>query len=864
MAEDVVIARFRADLDQVRAEFDQYINTLEKVQKEEKDTQAETKKTATTAEQASKKRTQAIKAEEAELKRLSAARKNAFSVDEINGFNKKISETKDRIATLKGETAGVGSSIKSTFAGIGAGIAAAFSIQAVTQFAKASVDAFLEAEENANRLKFAITTIGGESEVAFQRLIDQSAQLQQITVFSDDSIQQAQAALSAFGLTADEIEKLIPKLADFATITSQDIPSAAQQIGVALEGNGREFKKYGIEVSAAASRTENLSSVLNGLVQFEGAAENATKTLTGGLKQAENQVGELQETIGSKLAPGLVAIKLAFLDFVDTIITSKQDVEDALKLENLKADTDKTISALDARAKKIEEVYKITPNDSYILALQQEIKLQEKLRDEASKSTLAKSADDYNRATAALELLNNELIDFNLQLKAQEAATDEQAARVLSIAELQKKTSEDLVKLAEKESEINDNASKKNIKNINDIIKAREAYAAEYAKNIELLKQLQIKAIDDEKQRRIAEFEDQVSKLTAQGELRAKIITEYEKQLVKDLNEIDQKRNVDPLFRAPQAATAKIPDTAATDASKADVTPVGNAAKLDEETTSAEVYAEAQTLVSDLISLYNSFAEQQIADINKVTNAQLEALSIREQAINDNLEKGRISEREAANQLIKIEAEKVAAKEAADKKIAAIKRKQFNIDKAAALVEISINLAQAVSKVIAQAGLPGVALSVAVAALIAAQGVAVAAQPNPYKKGTKSAKKGMALVGEEGPELMMLSGGEKIASAPRTKKYAKVFDAIQDDKFEDYVFRNFVTPELKKHKEQSKQREEKSLAANITKSMVVNNMTNGKGDFYLERISKAGLVIKNVDDLADAITRRNSISPYRR
>jgi len=163
MAEDVVIAKFRADLSEVQKQFEAYIKTLEKVDGKEKDTQDELNKTTRSAESVAKRRLVLIRQEEAELKKLEKARKQAFQPKELDDFNKKIKATQDRISTLRGETTGVGSTIKATFAGIGAGLAAAFSVDAILNFSKATVNAFIEAEENANRLKFAITTIGGDA-----------------------------------------------------------------------------------------------------------------------------------------------------------------------------------------------------------------------------------------------------------------------------------------------------------------------------------------------------------------------------------------------------------------------------------------------------------------------------------------------------------------------------------------------------------------------------------------------------------------------------------------------------------------------------------------------------------------------------
>lgn len=98
----------------------------------------------------------------------------------------------------------------------------------------------------------------------------------------------------------------------------------------------------------------------------------------------------------------------------------------------------------------------------------------------------------------------------------------------------------------------------------------------------------------------------------------------------------------------------------------------------------------------------------------------------------------------------RIEETKERARQELEKKIAKEKRKQAILDKALAVVQIGINTAVNISKVI-----PNPILVALVAALGAAQLAAVAAMPIPaYAKGTDNHKGGFALVGEERPEVI--------------------------------------------------------------------------------------------------------------
>jgi hypothetical protein len=93
-------------------------------------------------------------------------------------------------------------------------------------------------------------------------------------------------------------------------------------------------------------------------------------------------------------------------------------------------------------------------------------------------------------------------------------------------------------------------------------------------------------------------------------------------------------------------------------------------------------------------------------------------------------------------------------------KIAKEKEKQARADKAFAIFNVAVNTAQAIVKTFATwgwpAGIPFAALAFAAGAI---QTAAIAAKPIPkYEKGTRSAKKGPAIINEKGWELIERNG----------------------------------------------------------------------------------------------------------
>jgi hypothetical protein len=597
---------------------------------------------------------------------------------------------------------------------------------------------------------------------------------------------------------------------------------------------------------------------MEGLTKFQGAAEEATKTLTGQLEQQKNEVDELQETIGSKLAPSWVRVKKLFLEYIEAIISSKDELTLESIAKDQKDNSDKTIAVLQQTAKDIQKIYNIPFNEAYLKALEQQIKIEEKVRDNASKSDLARSVREYNNASQALDILNKELEDFNLKLIQEKAAQQALNDRILSSNQIRTKSTEDLIKLSEKEKEIGDEVAKKNIKNIEDEIKAREKAAAEYQKNLAFLRQLQIQNIDDEKQRRIAAFEQQTKELTSQGQLRADTIKELEKQLIKDLNEIDEKRNVDPLFRAPEQTTS-IPDQLLTPIEKTFGEFNDGIAGVEKNWIDAneEILKSSLQLFGELTGLYNTFANARIEQITKQKEADINSIDEQIEANKKALEDRQITNRTEEELNKNLNAQKVEAEKKADKEIRRIRRQQAIIEKANALFQIALNTAIALSNPSNLASFG--ALSPLIIALAAAQSAAVIASPIPaFAKGTKGKKgSGLARVGEQGEETVFLPDGAKVLPNKQTKMYAGLMDSMFDMNADKYIYKHYVAPALmaQKREHESKTSYGNSFAQNVAKAAPYQSPT---------KINiPSSYTMSNTDELAEKIASRLTINRRR-
>ena len=119
------------------------------------------------------------------------------------------------------------------------------------------------------------------------------------------------------------------------------------------------------------------------------------------------------------------------------------------------------------------------------------------------------------------------------------------------------------------------------------------------------------------------------------------------------------------------------------------------------------------------------------------------------------------------------------------------KIKQAKIAKAEAVFNIGINIAQAITKAIAQGGIAGIAIGAIMSAIGLAQLAIVASKPLPaFKKGIIDLPLGNNPKGDDTIPAM-LHEGESVMTAEETKKHKSLFKAIRGNKYEDWVNEEF-------------------------------------------------------------------------
>jgi hypothetical protein len=325
MATEDILIRYRADVSQLESDINKVIDSQEELTKATKDNTQAQQKAVTASEFAAKKRVQLLEQEKQKLEQIRNTQKTAFDSSTVEKYNNQIAASQKRIDSLgtsyKNAADQAQSGNQQLLGGltkIAGAFGIAFSAEALIQFGQQAVNSFLAAEETANKLRFAVINIAGESEEALARLEAQAQKVADTTFFGDDDVKAAQAAGLAFGLTADQVERAIPALIEFATVNDTNVQGAMQALGGALQGRAGDFRNFNVEVKATNTQAENLDAVIAGVAKQTGAAGDALKTASGQAKDFKDELGEFTEAVGK----GIIEYFQTFYSVIQPVLTS--------------------------------------------------------------------------------------------------------------------------------------------------------------------------------------------------------------------------------------------------------------------------------------------------------------------------------------------------------------------------------------------------------------------------------------------------------------------------------------------------------------------------------------------------------------
>lgn len=185
----------------------------------------------------------------------------------------------------------------------------------------------------------------GEGQSSFNTLVNQAGELQKVTPFSDDQIENAQAMLTTFKKSSGEIELLTPRILDLAAAYMQngdsqmDLQQVAVMLGKVNEDTIGTLKRVGV---AFSKQDEETLKSLKGMEQaqflaqildtnFKGMAETVGTTAAGQMMIFKNKVGEVKESLGKIVVEAF----LPFLTSLGNILTKIADAPKSVQVLTL-------------------------------------------------------------------------------------------------------------------------------------------------------------------------------------------------------------------------------------------------------------------------------------------------------------------------------------------------------------------------------------------------------------------------------------------------------------------------------------------------------------------------------------------------
>lgn len=749
-----------------------------------------------------------------------------------------ISDIQKDLNTIRGQMSGISnqaeqtakkteSAIGGAMKSIGPQILAAFSVGALISFGKQ----ILQVTGEFQKLEAVLTNTLGSRGQAQQTL----KQIQEFAAKTNFGVQELTAsyvklANQGFKPTINEMRKL----ADLANSTGKSFDQLTEAIIDAQTGEFERLKEFGIRakkegdnVTFAFKGVETQTKFTNEAIReyvlslgdlegVLGSTEAISKTLTGQISNLDDAWKNWLNSLGTN-TDGIFSGVISGLSDLLNFATRVNDEINNLSVEQVKV------------AGKNIEIFKfqrdeINKNLDMILEVEKASIDAVKQANSDAVTASDKATAQYQKSIAKRLELNKISLELIYGQFAQaqndpnfDKAEEEKFLRQIFRYEEEKRFLE--TELPKSLSKYRDES----IKNI----KVKEVETKEVKKQISAY---------DELVKKVGEAEKKIKDNAAKGIFNEKDIDNVSK-LQEELKKVNEEIALQTLFFEKQATIAEetqIPAKGITDTQRAtpEITTGFNVlnapAKLTDQDKN-EIIDTSQQLGNTLAELDSQLRAQKIEGIEQGLNAELEAL-----------DKEYKAKQKAGGDKLKLEEEyQDRVKELNDRANAQIRAeriKQFNIDKALAIANITIDTAQAITRVL---GTPGAPFLIPIIAGLGATQLAIVSsqQPPKYEKGGLVKGRRHSF----GGVLAELEGGEYIAPIHATSKYLPELEAMRNNSFERLKEREWIQPALKKARDEYDLKLYKALHVNASlndQNLIISDMKTRDAIYELIAVTK--------------------------
>jgi hypothetical protein len=175
------------------------------------------------------------------------------------------------------------------------GALALFGVHALKDYSTEAINA----AKSQAQLVAALKSTGQYSPEYVALLAEIADATEKVTGTTDDTIRQVQRILTQFGVGKENMERFVMLTLDMAAAMGTDATSAAQRLGLVLDGNTQSVRGFTVQVDKSLPLVERLQSVFDQVNRQVGGSALASFNATPkGLIQFQLATEHLKETLG--------------------------------------------------------------------------------------------------------------------------------------------------------------------------------------------------------------------------------------------------------------------------------------------------------------------------------------------------------------------------------------------------------------------------------------------------------------------------------------------------------------------------------------------------------------------------------------
>jgi len=187
-------------------------------------------------------------------------------------------------------------------------IAATFAYRAIQRFGKflgSLLTLYQQQEDSTRMLAESLAGWNNYSKEMVSQLTKQAMAMQHVVNVDNEEIESMMALLASYGMTGDEIKRVIGLTIDFSKAKRIELKAAVDLVGKAFVGYTGTLSRYGIILDRNLSREEKYAATLEALNAFVGFSAGVTETYSGKVGVLGKAYDDMKKQMGAVIVKGI-------------------------------------------------------------------------------------------------------------------------------------------------------------------------------------------------------------------------------------------------------------------------------------------------------------------------------------------------------------------------------------------------------------------------------------------------------------------------------------------------------------------------------------------------------------------------------